>query len=71
MTLRVSLKFSDGNVVPVGVLSSVGRDTAFEYDASFLSLGLNPAPFRLPAKGGGTERMADAFGRRRRRESRS
>ena len=52
MTLRVSLKFSDGNVVPVGVLSSVGRDTAFEYDASFLSLGLNPVPFRLPAKGG-------------------
>ena len=52
MTLRVSLRFSPDNVVPVGILSSSGRDTAFEYDASFLSLGLNPAPFRLPTKGG-------------------
>ena len=52
MTLRVSLRFSPDNVVPVGILSSSGRDTAFEYNASFLSLGLNPAPFRLPAKGG-------------------
>ena len=52
MTLRVSLRFSPENVVPVGILSSSGRDTAFEYDAQFLSRGLNPAPFRLRTKGG-------------------
>ena len=36
----------------VGILSEYGRDTAFEYDRSFLSLGLNLAPFRLPLKPG-------------------
>ena len=52
MKLRVSFRFSPDRAIPVGTLLDVGRETAFEYDATFLALGLNPAPFRLPAKGG-------------------
>ena len=52
MKLRVSLRFSPGRVMPVGVLTGNGRDTAFEYDSSFLATGMNPSPFRLPCKSG-------------------
>ena len=52
MRLRVSFRFSESHVVPVGILSGNGRDTAFEYDSAFLATGMNPAPFRLPCKSG-------------------
>lgn len=52
MKLRVSLRFSPDRVVPVGILADSGRDTAFEYDSSFISLGVNPSPFRLPPRKG-------------------
>ena len=54
MTLRVSLRFSADRTIPVGTLSESGRNTAFEYDLSFLSAGLNPAPLRLPVGRGVT-----------------
>ena len=38
--------------IRIGTLTEIGRDTAFEYDPSFISSGLNPAPFRLPVKVG-------------------
>ena len=50
MKLKVSLKFSQANVIPVGTLYQEGRDCAFEYDSFFLSTVLNPSPFRLPVK---------------------
>ena len=52
MKLRVSLRFSPDRVVPVGILADSGRDTAFEYDSLFISLGVNPSPFRLPPRKG-------------------
>jgi len=52
MTLRVSLRFSPDHTIPVGEISDNGRDTAFEYSPSFLSLGMNPAPLRLPYRPG-------------------
>lgn len=52
MKLQVSFRFSRGETIPVGTLMSIGRDTAFEYAPSFLTRGLNPAPFRLPVKAG-------------------
>ncbi len=52
MRLRVSFRFSGSHVVPVGILSDSGRDTAFEYDSAFLATGMNPAPFRLPCRPG-------------------
>jgi len=48
MKLSVYITFAAGNRHFVGTLAEVGRDTAFEYDRSFLSLGLDPSPFRLP-----------------------
>ena len=52
MKLSVFLQFSPNEKIPVGTLSDHGRDTVFEYDASFLSRGINPAPFRLPLRSG-------------------
>ena len=52
MRLSVSFQFSPDEKIPVGILSDLGRDTVFEYDPSFLSRGLNPAPFRLPVRSG-------------------
>ena len=52
MKLNVSFRFSANRTVRMGTLTEIGRDTAFEYDSSFVSSGLNPAPFRLPVKGG-------------------
>lgn len=52
MRLRVSFRFSGGHVVPVGIISDSGRDTAFEYDSAFVATGVNPAPFRLPYRPG-------------------
>jgi len=52
MKLSVSLRFSSARKIRVGTLTDLGRDTAFEYDADFLSLGLDLAPFRLPLKAG-------------------
>ncbi|MGN0846717.1 MAG: hypothetical protein ACI4RA_04955 [Kiritimatiellia bacterium] len=52
MKLHVSFRFSATERIPVGILSDMGRDTAFEYDPSFLVRGLNPAPFRLPLRSG-------------------
>ena len=49
MKLNVSFRFSATRTVRVGTLTEIGRDTAFEYDSSFVSSGLNPAPFRLPS----------------------
>lgn len=52
MRLSVSFQFAPGEKIPVGTLSDCGRDTVFEYDATFLSRGINPAPFRLPLQSG-------------------
>ena len=52
MKLSVFFRFSPNEKIPVGTLSDHGRDTVFEYDASFLSRGINPAPFRLPLRCG-------------------
>ena len=52
MRLAVSFQFAPGEKVPVGTLSDFGRDTVFEYDAAFLSRGVEPAPFRLPVRPG-------------------
>lgn len=52
MNLRVSLKFAPDRIRTMGTLSAIGRDTAFRFDADFLSAGLDPAPFRLPVKAG-------------------
>ena len=52
MKLAVSLQFSPGERIPVGTLSDFRRDTLFEYDASFLSRGINPAPFRIALRSG-------------------
>ena len=52
MKLSVFFQFSPAEKVQVGTLSDFGRDTVFEYDASFLSRGVNPAPFRLPFRPG-------------------
>lgn len=52
MTLRVSFRFGISDVLPVGVLSERGYDTAFEFDRSFLGMGLAPSPFRLPVRSG-------------------
>ena len=45
MRLSVSFQFAPDEKIPVGTLSDFGRDTVFEYDAAFLSRGINPAPF--------------------------
>ena len=60
MKLKVSFCFGCGQRLPVGVLVDQGRDTAFEYDRSFLSSGLSPAPFRLPIASG--VRLYDGMG---------
>lgn len=52
MNLSVYFRFAPQQKLLVGRLAEVGRDTAFEYDSAFLSLGINPAPFRLPLKSG-------------------
>ena len=52
MKLRVSLRLSPDDTIPMGELFENGRDTAFEYFTSFLATELNPAPFRLPVKCG-------------------
>ena len=54
MKLKVSFRFDLDVRLPVGVLMDNGRETAFEFDSGFLSAGLDPAPFRLPVKGGVT-----------------
>ena len=48
MRLKVSLRFSSSESIPMGTLMDYGRDSLFEYDDGFLSRGLSPAPFRLP-----------------------
>ena len=52
MKLSVSFQFAPGENIPIGMLSEFRRDTVFEYDAAFLSRGINPAPFRLPLRPG-------------------
>ena len=52
MRLSVSFQFSPHERILVGTLSDFGRETVFEYDAGFLSRGINPAPFRLPLRSG-------------------
>ena len=52
MKLTVKIDFGGGREIRVGTFSEVGRDTAFEFAGEFLSLGLNPAPFRLPLGAG-------------------
>ena len=52
MKLHVSFRFRRDEPIPVGTLMNAGTDTAFEYEPSFLSRGLAPAPFRLPVKPG-------------------
>ena len=52
MRLSVSFQFAPDEKIPVGTLSDFDRDTVFEYDAAFLSRGINPAPFRLPLRSG-------------------
>lgn len=52
MKLSVSLMFDAAHKMCVGTLQEADRDTAFAYDTAFLASGLNPAPFRLPAKPG-------------------
>ena len=52
MKLTVKLDFGCGREIKIGTFSEIGRDTAFEFAGEFLSLGLDPAPFRLRAGGG-------------------
>ena len=52
MKITVKFDFGGGREIKVGTFSEVGRDTAFEFAGEFLSLGLNPAPFRLPLGAG-------------------
>ena len=51
MKLTVKLDFGCGREIKVGTFSEIARDTAFEFAGEFLSSGLTPAPFRLPAGG--------------------
>lgn len=44
MRLTVSLRFSPTNLIKVGTLSDLGRDTAFEYDRGFLAMGRGHEP---------------------------
>lgn len=52
MRLSVYLRWNAATRVKVGTLFERDRDTAFEYDRAFLSLGLNLAPFRLSLRSG-------------------
>lgn len=52
MTLKVSLRFADDCIVPMGILSNRERDMLFEYGTDFAAHGLNPSPFRLPVEPG-------------------
>ena len=52
MKLRISFRFAPDRTIPVGELSANGHDTVFEYAPSFISAGLQPAPFRLPVRTG-------------------
>ena len=52
MKVSVFFQFSPHEKIPVGTLFEYKRDTVFEYEASFLSRGINPAPFRLPFRRG-------------------
>lgn len=50
--LAVSLAFGPEERVPVGTLSQSGRDSLFQFDASFLASPLPISPLRLPARPG-------------------
>jgi len=52
MNLAVYLNFDAECKMRIGSLREIDRDTAFAYDAGFLAMGLNPAPFRLPLRSG-------------------
>ncbi len=52
MNLHVALRFSADNEIPVGILSEVGQEIAFEFTPSFLTTPLPIAPFRLPTRHG-------------------
>ena len=52
MNLHVALRFSADNEIPVGILSEVGQEIAFEFTPSFLSAPLPLAPFKLPVRSG-------------------
>jgi serine/threonine-protein kinase HipA len=64
--LEVRLRFDPERRIKVGTLARTGRDFVFQYDESFLRLGLSISPFRLPVRPGvqvydGRGRM-DLFG---------
>lgn len=52
MNLQVALRFSADKEIPVGTLSEIGQEIAFEFTPSFLTFPLPLAPFRLPARSG-------------------
>ncbi len=51
-SLEVRLRFGPDVDYRVGVLASVERSFAFQYDDAFLSRDLRISPFRLPAQPG-------------------
>ena len=66
LSLEVRLRFSPDLDHKVGTVALSGRDFVFQYDESFLRLGLAISPFHLPLRSGvqvydGKGRM-DAFG---------
>ena len=60
--LRVQLRRSPEESLPVGTLADHDRRIYFEYDPVFLESGLELSPFRLPLRPGLVEHMDFRFG---------
>lgn len=60
--LAVRLTLGPGTSIDVGRLAEQSRRIWFEYDPSFLPLGMELSPFRLPLRPGLTEHTDRAFG---------
>lgn len=60
--LSVRLQASPERVLPVGTLAEQDRRIYFEYDSTFLDLGLQLSPFKLPARAGLLAHADLAFG---------
>ena len=60
--LRVSLRWSEDAVLPVGRLAWRGRRAFFEFDEEMLARGLELSPWRLPLRAGVIEASMEPFG---------
>lgn len=60
--LNVRLQWSPDDVIDVGQLAHADRRIHFEFAPGFLERGLNPSPFKLPARRGLIEHTDLAFG---------